>query len=1411
MGTAVGAHSTGKRKIIYTALFFILLAISLPGTVVYAGERAVVEHFSPQGAAKDVRQVTARFSEQMVSFGDPRVESPFDVDCPEKGSARWIDSKNWAYDFDEGLSSGAICTFTLKPSVKTLSGTPIEGKNSFTFSTGGPNVLASEPPEGSLWIDEKQAFVLYLDGVPDESSIPEHVHCTVAGIKERIGVTLIQGNVKEDIIQAAAPMLSGYKLYDKSASGSPKVPVKNLVVLQCNRTVPSAKEFKLIWGKGVKSKSGIALDTDQVLHFKTQEPFTAKFRCLKERATSACIPIAPMTLIFSAPIDKKTASQIVIKGEDAKLWRPKLNIEDEEDPEYIRRLVFNGPFPESASFSIVLPDALKDETGRTLSNRGNFPLKIKTDAYPPLAKFASRFGIIEQKAGALLPITVRNIEQEIKLFLLNPEAKARADEAKTEPKPETEKDTPKGSVSGKIQKVPASSEEEIIRWLKKTAASVREKPLLKQATGAKSFTLPKPGGTKAFEVMGIPLSGTGLYVVEVESAILGSHLLANQRPMYVQAAALVTNLSTHFVWGRESSSVWVTTLDKGEPVKNADVTLRDCTGKAIWQGKTAEDGLAKINKSLPSSSELPSCRQTMNWAENSNVLDITSGMFVFARTHDDLTFTHTSWHRGIEPWRFKLANGYEYNRNEPIVHTVFDRTLLRAGQTLHMKHVIRKHTMNGFEFVPEGNRPEKAIIVHAGSGKEFPFPLKWNDDGTAGTTWTIPENVTNGHYEVYLYTKAKPYEKRQLSGDFNIEDFRVVMMKAAVQGPSAPLIRPKEAGLDITVSYLSGGGAADLPVKLRAELEPKTISIPGVEGFTFAGQAVKEGIETHDVNQYGHNAAEDDDDGETEAAPHGSKQIKLQAIELNLDKNGTAKATLKDIPEITTPHDIRAEFEFRDPNGEIQTVPSTIPVYPSSLLVGIEPSDWAESKKSLKYKVLVLGIDGKPRSNIAVDVDIFKKRVYSHRKRVAGGFYAYENIDEVKKAGRHCSGKTDDKGLLLCDAPSPATGRIIIQPEVKDESGRTAVTNTEVFIAGKEDEWFEGRNDDRIDLLPESKRYEAGDTAKFQLRMPFKEATVLVTVGREGVMDTYVKTVTRDKPVIEIPIKKNYAPNVYVSALAIRGRVDDAKPTALFDPGKPAFKLGIAGIDVGWRPHELKVAVTTDKQVYKVRQEAKAKVKVLDADGKMPPKGSSVTIAAVDEGLLELKPNLSWKLLEAMMKKRPYELETSTSQAVVIGKRHFGRKSLPQGGGGGKNTTRELFDTLILWKATLKLDENGEASVNVPLNDSLTAFKIVAIATGGTGHFGTGETSIRTTQDLMIFSGIPSLVRNGDKFIAGFTVRNTTEKPIDAAASCGTNAANCGTKSRTYYFILSFRGIRQCGSYFISCSNSNQHHTTNYN
>ena len=47
---------------------------------------------------------------------------------------------------------------------------------------------------------------------------------------------------------------------------------------------------------------------------------------------------------------------------------------------------------------------------------------------------------------------------------------------------------------------------------------------------------------------------------------------------------------------------------------------------------------------------------------------------------------------------------------------------------------------------------------------------------------------------------------------------------------------------------------------------------------------------------------------------------------------------------------------------------------------------------------------------------------------------------------------------------------------------------------------------------------------------------------------------------------------------------------------------------------------------------------------------AGTALAAVDEGLLELLPNNSWQLLDAMMARRGEEVETATAQMQVIGK-----------------------------------------------------------------------------------------------------------------------------------------------------------------
>jgi hypothetical protein len=89
------------------------------------------------------------------------------------------------------------------------------------------------------------------------------------------------------------------------------------------------------------------------------------------------------------------------------------------------------------------------------------------------------------------------------------------------------------------------------------------------------------------------------------------------------------------------------------------------------------------------------------------------GLFVTATLSDDFSFAHSSWDRGIEPWRFQLP--LSNDRGAFIAHTLVDRSLLRAGDTVHMKHILRAQTLRGFSSVPDDQLPNRVSIRHVGS------------------------------------------------------------------------------------------------------------------------------------------------------------------------------------------------------------------------------------------------------------------------------------------------------------------------------------------------------------------------------------------------------------------------------------------------------------------------------------------------------------------------------------------------------------------------------------------------------------------------------------------------------------------------------------------------------------------------
>ena len=266
------------------------------------------------------------------------------------------------------------------------------------------------------------------------------------------------------------------------------------------------------------------------------------------------------------------------------------------------------------------------------------------------------------------------------------------------------------------------------------------------------------------------------------------------------------------------------------------------------------------------------------------------------------------------------------------------------------------------------------------------------------------------------------------------------------------------------------------------------------------------------------------------------------------------------------------------------------------------------------------------------------------------------------------------------------SGEVFAVASTTDADGNVARAVTSVWLAGDEDWWFGGDNGDRMDVVAEQPEYKAGDTAQFQVRMPFRDATALVTVEREGVLSSFTTELSGKDPVIEVKLDGSYAPDVFVSVMAVRGRVEAGwmswfrgigqkiglvsgppegqEPTALVDLAKPSYRLGIAKIKVGWDAHRLGVTVKADRERYAARDVAQVDVTVKTPDGK-PARTADVAFAAVDQALLQLAPNDSWDVLTAVMGERP--LVGADRDRADAGRR---QAALRQEGGRGRRWRR---------------------------------------------------------------------------------------------------------------------------------------------
>jgi alpha-2-macroglobulin len=1375
----------------------------------------VVERITPDATVSRVETVTARFSEQMVALGSQAV-TPLEVRCKgaadnaaaTQGEGRWVNEREWSFRFKAALPPGLQCAVKLKPTLQSTTNTANTGKSEFTFSTGGPIILRTWP-DSYQSIDERQIFVLQLNGAADANSIAEHTQCTTNKVGEQIGVELVSGKERDEVL-AYIDERQEQRRGRAKAKARP-IQADTRITLRCKLALGEDAKVTLNWG-AVKTTSGVANREIQRLNFNTRASFRATYSCEREQSSKPCIPVRPITVNFSSDVPWKLARELRLTGPGAARTPRATDRERNEalpDDAVVRSVEFAPPFSQEASYELKLPANFIDNFERKLANSDAFPMKIATGPAPALAKFAARFGIVERAVG-VLPVTVRNIE--------SPLAAKRAELSLRSRKALTDEDIAKWLQLAEV--------EESREW------ALRSEPLLASSSSAQALPPIKTG--KDTEVIGIPLTEPGLHLVEIESPALGAALFTDKEQkastaMYVRAYALLTGMAVHIKTSEENAAVWVTSLETGKPIAQAQVQVSDCNGKSLWKGVTDASGQARINEALPRAKcalkaadiakqfDRPALASDERFAGRENER---GWLLATARKDGDMSFAITKWNNGIEPWRFNVQQVWRrYGETANVIaHTIFARNLLRQGETVHMKHLVRLENARGLTR-PAKELFKEAQIEHIGSNQTFKVPLKWLNSGAATSEWRVPAEGKLGNYRVSLLKRADTAADKETAaqrtarlannehfedgeggenssgdieaGGFQVAQFRLPVMQGTITS-SANLNAPKSLPVTAQLNYLNGGAAAGLAVNMSAVMRPHYASFSGYDEFSFTPSR---GDLSPALLKLMGDAAPEEEEQTT------NDRLLLDKAPLKLDDKGSAKQDIT-VPPLRAPQNLRAEINYRDPNGEIQTIGQSFTLWPSKVVLGIKQGSWFGDGAARTQRFVALDTQGKPVSGVPVSVRAASKQYHSVRKRVVGGFYSYDSRDEVNDLGEVCAGKSDVQGMFVCElSGDKLKGNVQLLANAKDSEGNNAWTTASLWIDRAD--FFKPDDSDRMDVLAEKRNVAAGDVAKLQVRLPFERATAWVAVEREGVIDTFVMELERSKPVIEVPIKGEYAPNVMVSVLAVRPRLEPLSwwsffqwgwrspmkwwetrkrslepPTAMVDLAKPAYRFGLVELQVDAAGNSLKVEVSATPDKLQAREATKALVKVTRPDGK-PAANAEVAIAVVDEALLELKANESWDLLAGLWRKRGYGVETATAQMQVIGKRHFGLKAQPAGGGGGRSGTRELLETLAYWNPAVKLDAQGRAEIPFNVNDALTKFRVVVLADLGGGLLGTGKSFVTVSKDLQVISGLPPLVRDEDNYTAGVTLRNTTARAMKVAFKATPDPVEAGAFEKT--------------------------------
>ncbi len=674
---------------------------------------------------------------------------------------------------------------------------------------------------------------------------------------------------------------------------------------------------------------------------------------------------------------------------------------------------------------------------------------------------------------------------------------------------------------------------------------------------------------------------------------------------------------------------------------------------------------------------------------------------LFAEKDGNPAFLETSYAYSIaDPWDYGIYPGYEAETYRVYLFT--EKDIYRRGDKVRLGGIVRK-VEDGKVLLPE--QKSVWIEVESPTGKQLKKEkINLNSLGGFSYEYKIGEKADYGSYSLVLIVNYKKFYK-----NFRVEYYVPNKFQAKVNLIKKRFVRDESFKAEVYGFYLFGAPMAGDRLHYTLRLTESSFS-PRSKKLRdyFFGNVLKEERNSEVISQ---------EDVRFNENGHTSLSILLNPKEIKGFSEIYLEATAiaKDESEYTA----KAYGEY----------------FPSKLLVGVRGEYFFKAGEKFPLKLVVINTEEKPVS-ANVKVKLLKRK------------WKYEK-DQWKKEDRKLKEeriKIDGRGEYILSVSSP--GYYIISFEVEDSKGRKFVSSRGFYAYSEEPYWEEGEK--KVEIEAEKDNFSPKERAKFLIISPYKEAKALVTVERGKILEKKLINLKGRINVFELNIKDDYVPNVFISATVY------GKENGLYAKATTAYKA----IFVDTAKKKLDVKIQPEKKEAKPGETIRVRVKTKDWKGN--PAKARLFLFAVDEGVLSLTSYKTPNPFLAFYREYPLLFETYDSRKSFYDIYAWEDKlKKGKGAGGGGISYRSKFLEVVFWKE-IETDENGVAEAEIKFADSLTTYRIMAVAYED-DKFGSDDTRIVVTKKLLLKRAIPEFLIEGDKIQAGVLVSNRTERPLRGA------------------------------------------------